>query len=99
MPFAITFTVKVREIVEKTRALPARKVGEKTDEHGQKQPVWDLPREKLGWFVAFEGSYEAVHVGKEKPDLVIGQELEVTIKTKEQSRPIRVLPPLVPSRY
>lgn len=78
--FAISFKAKVAKIEEKSRAMAAVKTGERIDEHSGRIPVWDLPRENLGWFIALEGSHESVYAGKEKPPLVIGQEMEVTIK-------------------
>lgn len=33
----------------------------------------------LGWFVCLEGSWEKLHIGPDKPDLKIGQKVEVTL--------------------
>lgn len=31
----------------------------------------------MGWYVAFEGSYEALFFGKEQPDLKVGDKVEI----------------------
>lgn len=33
-----------------------------------------------GWFAYFEGSYEAIHVGAEKPELAKGDRVRITIE-------------------
>lgn len=33
-----------------------------------------------GWFVYLEGSYEAIHVGAEKPELTKGDRVRITIE-------------------
>lgn len=39
-----------------------------------------------GWFVYFQGSYEALHVGAEKPDLKEGDDILITIERTNASR-------------
>jgi hypothetical protein len=39
-----------------------------------------IDTEPLGWFVCFEGSWERLHMGNEKPALVKGQKVEIIIK-------------------
>jgi hypothetical protein len=34
----------------------------------------------LGWFVYMEGSYEALHVGMDKPDLEPGDKIKITVE-------------------
>lgn len=34
----------------------------------------------MGWFVYLEGSYEALHVGKEKPELQKGDRIKITLE-------------------
>lgn len=36
--------------------------------------------ESLGWYVHFEGSWEAVFLGFDKPDLDAGDEVEIVIR-------------------
>lgn len=36
--------------------------------------------EDLGWFVCFEGSWERLHLGWERPTLTKGQQVEITIE-------------------
>ena len=36
--------------------------------------------EDIGWFVCFEGSWEAMFLGFEKPELVKGQGIEITVR-------------------
>lgn len=33
-----------------------------------------------GWFIYLEGSYEALHVGKEKPELQKGDRIKITLE-------------------
>lgn len=35
-----------------------------------------------GWFVLLEGSYEALHLGFEKPNLAPGDEVEIIIRRR-----------------
>jgi hypothetical protein len=40
-------------------------------------------REDLGWFVHFEGSYESLFIGKDRPnDLEPGTHVEIVIRPK-----------------
>lgn len=34
----------------------------------------------LGWFIFMDGSYEALHVGKEKPELQKGDRIKITLE-------------------
>lgn len=34
----------------------------------------------LGWFLYLAGSHEAIHVGMEKPDLLVGDKMKITIE-------------------
>ena len=44
----------------------------------------ELRTEQLGWFLALEGSYEAVYVGKEKPEgLEIGDVIKITMEKED----------------
>lgn len=80
MTFKRVFTAKVIAVEEKTRALAAVLKGHRVDEHGQKFPVWEVPRESIGWFVSMEGSRESLFVGTDRPDLEAGHTLEVTLR-------------------
>lgn len=35
---------------------------------------------KVGWFVRFEGSYEALFMGLDRPDLNVGDTVEIRIR-------------------
>lgn len=39
-----------------------------------------MTKEDLGWFVCFDGSWEQLHLGSEKPNLKVGQLVEITIE-------------------
>lgn len=41
----------------------------------------------LGWFVHFEGSWEALYLGQEKPDLQTGDEVIITIRKANEKIP------------
>jgi hypothetical protein len=36
--------------------------------------------ESLGWFIRLRGSQEQLHVGWQKPDLAIGDQVKITIE-------------------
>jgi hypothetical protein len=36
--------------------------------------------EDMGWYLLLDGSWEYLHVGKDRPDFEVGQRVEVTIK-------------------
>lgn len=40
--------------------------------------------ENLGWFIVLTGSWEALYVGQEPPDLKVGDRVEVIIRAKDQ---------------
>ena len=39
-----------------------------------------VEKEDLGWYVCFEGSWEKLYLGTEKPNLKVGQAVEITIE-------------------
>jgi hypothetical protein len=61
---------KVKSVEFLKRTVRGRMVGGKAE----------LTEEDLGWFVCFEGSWEHLHLGNEKPELYEGQPVEITIK-------------------
>jgi hypothetical protein len=70
MPYRIR--TKVRHIELKEKRLSSRK-----DPHSDNVIVEIVP---LGWFVHFEGSYESIYVGREKPaDLNVGMQVDILI--------------------
>lgn len=36
--------------------------------------------QKRGWWVSFEGSWESLYLGEERPDLHVGQDVLITIE-------------------
>ena len=36
--------------------------------------------QKRGWWVAFEGSWESIYLGEQRPDLEVGQDIMITIE-------------------
>ena len=44
---------------------------------GRKVPTCD--QRSLGWYIKLEGSWESMYVGMEKPDLVQGQAVTISI--------------------
>ena len=68
------FKAKVKSLESKRRALSAHK--HPTVEN---EVVWVY--EDIGWFVTFEGSWEALFVGMDRPtDLEPGTEVEISIE-------------------
>jgi len=39
-----------------------------------------LEKENMGWYVCFEGSWERMYLGNEKPALKIGQKVMITVE-------------------
>lgn len=39
-------------------------------------------RDSIGWFILFEGSSEYLHLGTEKPELEIGNAVEIMIRKR-----------------
>lgn len=70
MTFAITYSTKVVDIFHKTKRIHVSGTG----------PDAIFNEESLGWFVLYEGSYEALHAGAEKPHLAIGDTVTITIR-------------------
>jgi len=67
---------QVKDLEHKRRAL--RCSADRTD---PEKPVFNWAYEDVGWFVQFEGSYEALFVGKERPeDLEVGAQVEILIR-------------------
>lgn len=50
----------------------------KVDEKGNAK--YDIEYEDLGWFVTFDGSHEAMSIGKDDPLLKKGQLVTITIE-------------------
>ena len=66
----------VKDLVFKKRA--AKVTADRSD---PAHPIINWEYEDIGWFVQFYGSYEALFVGKDRPDdLEIGQKVEIIIK-------------------
>lgn len=68
MIYKIYTTVKLVEFREKV--VRGRMIGETAV----------LDKEPLGWYVHFEGSWESLYMGHEKPDFVKGQKVEISFK-------------------
>ena len=68
--FAIRFSAKVLAIEEKFRQDYVSGTGADT--------IYNSV--SLGWFVLYEGSYEALFAGTEKPDLAVGDTVTIRIR-------------------
>jgi len=67
---------QVKDLEHKRKTL--RRSANRTD---PEKPVFTWEYEDVGWFVQFEGSYEALFVGKERPeDLEVGAPVEILIR-------------------
>lgn len=42
-------------------------------------------KRSLGWFVTFEGSYESLYFGSEKPALTVGKNVKITFQEVEDA--------------
>lgn len=76
MTTTYTIQTKVQKIVEEKRLLRSVKTGEK-DSDGKEIIRNDY--DSRGWFVLFEDSHEMIGLGAEKPDMVVGQPVEIII--------------------
>jgi len=74
MVYKVLTTVK--DLEHKQRVV--RVTADRTD---PAKPVIEWEREDVGWFVQFEGSYEALFMGREKPlDLAPGTKVKILIQ-------------------
>lgn len=64
------YRTKVKSVEQMDRVVRGRMIG------GQAV----LDKENLGWYVGFEGSWERLYYGISKPDLKVGQLVEITIE-------------------
>jgi hypothetical protein len=79
MPIHYVIRTYVENVSEQFRVLEIRKDPENTTNSLVK-------REPLGWFIRLRGSQEQLHVGWEKPDLQIGDEVKITIERNNSGR-------------
>jgi hypothetical protein len=71
----IRIPTRVKKLEEKKRISYSRK-----DKNGEAITIM----ENLGWFVHFEGSWEALFVGYEKPEgLETGSEVDIIIQPRK----------------
>lgn len=70
MPTHYIIHTKVRQVGERHRIVSVSKDGIEQ-------------KEKLGWFVCFENSWESNFIGNEKPELEVGQEVEIVIRPRK----------------
>jgi hypothetical protein len=70
MTFAISITVRVVEVFEKFQQRHISGTGKD----------WVCENVSIGWFVLYEGSYEALYVGAEKPSLAPGDTICITFR-------------------
>jgi hypothetical protein len=68
----------VVRVEEKKRVLRTYK---KVGANNQEEIIADT--ETLGWFVSFEGSWESLYLGREKPALTVGQQVAILIQPVE----------------
>jgi hypothetical protein len=65
----------VKHLEHKTRVVSVT-----ADRSDPANPIINWTREEVGYFVQFEGSYEALFVGKERPnDLNVGTDVTIYI--------------------
>jgi len=73
----IRIQTRVKEVIEKEIV-----TGGKKDENDKAI----LSYRKVGWFVHFEGSYEALYVGDEKPDgFEKGTEVDIIFQPRKKN--------------
>lgn len=72
----------IYKIRTKVKALEFKKtvISAKADRSDPANPVITYQHEDVGWFAQFEGSYEALFVGKDQPfDLPVGANVTILI--------------------
>lgn len=70
MTFAIRINARVVEVFERKRKIWISGTGQ--------DAVFNEVSD--GWFVRYEGSFEALHVGEEKPDLAVGDTVTISFR-------------------
>lgn len=68
---------KVASVELKKRVTGHRRTGE-VDQMGK--PIYEAIEETLGWFVNFEGSWESLYLGPDKPKAVPGQSAVIRVE-------------------
>lgn len=69
---------KIAKIEQKSEAVAAVPNGK----NEQGKIIYNIERQDLGWFILMEGSHEYLFLGKEKPDLQVGQEVTIRIEPR-----------------
>lgn len=78
---AYTIKTKVQHIEERFKDVYVSGVG--------KDAIFS--KSCMGWFIGFEGSHELLHMGYDRPQLWIGDTVEITIrKTHALPRPTSI---------
>ncbi len=44
-------------------------------------------KQDLGWFVHLAGSWEALYLGEEKPDFIVGDQVKISITKEPNAQP------------
>lgn len=68
---------KVVALEEKTHIVGTYSTGVKD---GNGKLIYENKVETLGWFVTFEGSWESLFLGMEKPEAVVGQVVTIIVQ-------------------
>jgi hypothetical protein len=84
MESAVSYVINttVAKIEQKRMAVRAVKTG-RTLPDGKAET--EIEYEDMGWFVQFDGMRESWRLSAEKPELAIGQQVEIIIKPKESA--------------
>jgi hypothetical protein len=69
----------VSKIENKKQAVRSVLVGK--DEYGK--PMYQVEYQNMGWFVLFTGSSEFLYLGHDKPDIRVGQSVEIILRFRE----------------
>lgn len=72
-------TIKTRYVI-RAQVVKVEERFENRNYHQDEKGNWTHDSISLGWFVSFDGSWEAVYFGHEKPILVEGQMTTHTIE-------------------
>lgn len=81
IPIKINYIIYSKVASVREEFAPIREIG---NEQGE---LVKVKGPSLGWFVAFEGSREALHFGYEKPPIEVGEEFKITFEKVHHAKP------------
>lgn len=87
IPVMTWYTIYAKVVSIREEFEPIREIDRQKEAAGIGGELLKSKGRSLGWFVVFEGSREAIHMGYEKPDIEAGDEFKITFKKVNHAKP------------